>query len=67
MHEPGRRLRSPCVKDSSATIVATPTAIPSAVSAVRAGRRRRFVEMIVSIDRVYAGPSPGTSAGRSDT
>ena len=41
--------RSPCVNDSSATIVATPTAMPPAVNTVRARLRSRFVVMIASI------------------
>ena len=36
------------MNDSSATIVATPTAIPEAVNSVRAGRRTRLAEMMAS-------------------
>jgi len=38
------------VTPSSATIVATPTAVPSAVNSVRAGRRRRFAKSSASTD-----------------
>ena len=45
---PAAVLRKPCVNDSSATIVATPTAIPEAVKRLRAGRRTRLAEMMAS-------------------
>ncbi len=41
--------RNPWVKESSATIVATPTAMPPAVKTVRARLRSRLVVMIASI------------------
>jgi hypothetical protein len=41
------------VNDSSATIIATPTAIPRAVAMVRAGLRRRFAVTIGRMSLAY--------------
>ena len=54
-------LLSPADSPSSATIAATPTAIPAAVRAVRARRRRTFATISPSTDQILAQPGDGAA------